>query len=237
MSASDCLFIYRAEPITLADILSALTDMSYTALLEGVEQYLVGRHTPGSAEAGAASALEVASQVFQTDADSGHRIRARDTASLEGVIRARLFNGDFDLVWDRHGDSTLDGAAWLRGEECVRGVMGAGTSDRSECSRHTVFHTDNPYLIWGKVAAFEDGWATLHDQRVGNITVPISEAPVGSSIRMRAREYFGPAPGEAGEKHGNWRLLAECFCGFEVYESPKTKGETKDAQAGEGVAQ
>ena len=224
-SDSDSLFIYRAEPIRLADILSALADEHYTALLQGVEQYRVGRNIPG-----ADSALQIAAQVLQPEADPGRRIGPLDTASLEDVIQARLFNDRFDLIWERHGASTPDGAAWLRGGEYASGVMGAGTSDRWECARHTVFHADSQYLIWGRVAAFEDGWATLHDQRVGNITAPISAAPdniIGGSIRLRAREYFGLAPGEAGEKHGNWRLLAECFRGFEVYKSPITTQQVK----------
>ena len=90
MSASNTLFIYRAESAALADILSAFTDVAYTALLEGIEQYLVGRHIPG--EAGSASTIEVAAQALQADADSGRRIRPLDLEKdLKDVIRVRLF--------------------------------------------------------------------------------------------------------------------------------------------------
>ena len=217
MSASNTLFIYRAESATLANILSAFTDVAYTALLEGIEQYLVGRHIPG--EAGAAAKIEVAAQALQADADSGRRIRALDPGKdLKDLIRARLFNDDFDLIWERHGAATLDGAAWLRGEQRAPDVL--RTPEGWECFEHNeVFPVKNQYLIWGKVVAFEDGWATLHEQRVGNITVPISAAPdniIDRSVKMRAMEYFGPAPGKAGKEHGNCRLLAECFRGFEV---------------------
>ena len=217
MSASNTLFIYRAESITLAAVLSELTGKPYTALLEGAEQYLVGRHIPG--EAGAASTTEVAAQALQADADSGRRIRPLDLEKdLKGVIRARLFNENFDLIWERHGAATLDGAAWLRGEQRAPDILRAPNG--WECFEHNeVFQVKNQYLIWGQVAAFADGWATLREQRVGNITVPISTAPaniIGHSVKMRALEYFGPAPGKAGEAHGNCRLLAECFRGFEV---------------------
>ena len=211
MSASSTLFIYRAESATLANILSAFADVAYTALLEGIEQYLVGRHTPS--EAGTVSAIEVAAQALQADADLARRIRPLDLEKdLKGVIRARLFNDDFDLIWERHGAATLDGAAWLRGEQ--RAPNGW------ECFKHSeVFQVKNQYLIWGRVVAFEDGWARLYEQRVGNVTVPVSTAAdniIGRSVKMRAREYFGPAPGKAGKAHGNCRLLAECFRGFEV---------------------
>lgn len=227
MSASNTLFIYRAESATLANILSAFTDAAYTALLEGIEQYLVGRHIP-SAETGAASTLEVAAQALQADADSGRRIRPLDLEKdLKGVIRARLFNDNFDLIWERHGAATLDGAAWLRGEERARDVL--RVPNDWKCFEHNeVFQVKNQYLIWGKVVAFEDGWATLYEQRVGNVTVPISKVPVniiGHSVKMRALEYFGPAPGKAGETHGNCRLLAECFRGFEV--EPKNETDTE----------
>lgn len=217
MSASNTLFIDRAESATLADILPALAAKRYTALLEGIEQYLVGRHIPG-AEAGAASTLEVASQALQADADSGRRIRPLDLEKdLKDLIRARLFNDDFDLVWERHSAATLAGAAWLRSEQRAPDVL--PTSAGWERSEHKdVFQVKNQYLIWGRVAAFENGWATLYEQRVGNITVPIRASGniLGHSVKMRALEYFGPAPGKAGETHGNCRLLAECFRGFEV---------------------
>ena len=226
MSASSTLFIYRAESAALADILSAFADVAYTALLEGLEKYLVGRHIPG--EAGAASAIEVATQALQADADPARRIRPLDLEQdLKGVIRARLFNDNFDLIWERHGAATLAGAAWLRGEQRGPGVLRA--TNGWECFEHSeVFQVKNQYLIWGRVAAFEDGWARLYEQRVGNITVPISQAPaniIGHSVKMRAMEYFGPAPGKAGETHGNCRLLAECFRGFEV-EAESDKGKS-----------
>ena len=225
MSAFNTLFIYRAEPITLAAVLSELTGKRYTALLEGIEQYLVGRHTPS--EAGTVSAIEMAAQALQADADSGRRIRPLDLEQdLKGVIRARLFNDNFDLIWERHGAATLDGAAWLRGEQHARDVLRAPNG--WECFEHNeVFQVKNQYLIWGKVVAFEDGWVTLREQRVGNVTVPISTAPaniIGHSVKMRAMEYFGPAPGKAGKAHGNCRLLAECFRGFAV-EADGDKGQ------------
>ena len=217
MSASNTLFIYRAESATLANILSAFTGVAYTALLEGIEQYLVGRHIPG--EAGAAATIEVAAQALQADAESDRRTRPLAVEKdLKSLIRARLFNDNFDLIWERHGAATLDGAAWLRGEQRGPDVLRA--PEGWECSEHNeVFPVENQYLIWGRVVAFEDGWARLHEQRVGNIMVPISAAPdniIGRSVKMRALEYFGPAPGKAGEAHGNCRLLAECFRGFEV---------------------
>ena len=217
MSASNTLFIYRAESAALADILSAFTDVAYTALLEGIEQYLVGRHIPS--KVGAASAIEVAAQALQADADPARQIRPLDLGKdLKGVIRARLFNDNFDLIWERHGAATLDGAAWLRGEQCAPDVLRAPNDWK--CFEHNeVFQVKNQYLIWGKVVAFEDGWARLYEQRVGNVAVPISVAPaniIGCGVKMRAMEYFGPAPGKAGETHGNCRLLAECFRGFEV---------------------
>ena len=223
MSASNTLFIYRAEPITLAAVLSELTGKRYTALLEGAEQYLVGRHTPS--EAGTVSAIEVAAQALQADADSGRRIWPLDLEKdLKGVIRARLFNDSFDLIWERHGAATLAGAAWLRGEQRAPDVLRAPGG--WECSEHSeVFQVKNQYLIWGQVVAFEDGWARLYEQRVGNVTVPVSTAPaniIGHSVKMRALEYFGPAPGKAGKAHGNCRLLAECFRGFAVEPEPET---------------
>ena len=226
MSASKTLFIYRAESAALADIFSVFADVAYTALLEGVEQYLVGRHIPGAA--GSASTIEVAAQALQADADSARRIRPLDLEKdLKGVIRARLFNDNFDLIWERHGAATLAGAAWLRGEQRALDVLRAPNG--WECFEHSeVFQVKNQYLIWGRVAAFEDGWARLYEQRVGNITVPISQAPaniIGHSVKMRAMEYFGPAPGKAGETHGNCRLLAECFRGFEV-EAESDKGKS-----------
>ena len=225
MSASNTLFIYRAEPITLAAVLSELTGKRYTALLEGIEQYLVGRHIPS--EAGTVSTIEVAAQALQGDADPDRRIRPLDLEKdLKGVIRARLFNDSFDLIWERHGATTLDGAAWLRGEQRAPDVLRAPGG--WECFEHNeVFQVKNQYLIWGQVAAFEDGWATLREQRVGNVTVPVSAAPaniIGHSVKMRALEYFGPAPGKAGETHGNCRLLAECFRGFAV-EAESAKGQ------------
>ena len=225
MSASSTLFIYRAESATLADILSAFADVAYTALLEGVEQYLVGRHTPS--EAGTVSAIEVAAQALQADADLARRIRPLDLEKdLKGVIRARLFNDDFDLIWERHGAATLDGAAWLRGEQRAPDILRAPNG--CECFKHSeVFPVKNQYLIWGRVVAFADGWATLYEQRVGNVTVPVSTAPgkiIGHSVKMRAMEYFGPAPGKAGKAHGNCRLLAECFRGFAV-EADSDKGQ------------
>ena len=225
MSACNTLFIYRAESATLADILSAFADVAYTALLEGVEQYLVGRHIPG--EAGAASAIEVAAQALQADADPARRIRTLDLEQdLKNLIRARLFNDNFDLIWERHGAATLAGAAWLRGEQRALDIL--RIPNGWECSKHNeVFQVKNQYLIWGQVAAFEDGWATLREQRVGNVTVPVSAAPaniIGHSVKMRALEYFGPAPGKAGETHGNCRLLAECFRGFAV-EAESAKGQ------------
>lgn len=217
MSAFNTLFIYRAESAALADILSAFADVAYTALLEGVEQYLVGRYIPS--KAGAPSTIEVAAQALQADADPARRIRPLDLEKdLKGVIRARLFNDNFDLIWERHGATTLDGAAWLRGEQRAPDVLRAPNG--WECFEHNeVFQVKNQYLIWGEVVAFEDGWATLREQRVGNITVPVSTALVniiGHSVKMSAMEYFGPAPGKAGETHGNCRLLAECFRGFAV---------------------
>lgn len=225
MSASNTLFIYRAESAALADILSAFADVAYTALLEGVEQYLVGRHIPG--EAGAASTIEVAAQALQADADPARQIRPLDLEKdLKDLIRARLFNDNFDLIWERHGAATLAGAAWLRGEQRALDIL--RIPNGWECSRHNeVFQVKNQYLIWGQVAAFEDGWATLREQRVGNVTVPVSAAPaniIGHSVKMRALEYFGPAPGKAGETHGNCRLLAECFRGFAV-EAESAKGQ------------
>ena len=225
MSASNTLFIYRAESATLADILSAFTDVAYTALLEGVEQYLVGRHIPG--EAGLASTIEVAAQALQADADPVRRIRSLDPEKdFKDLIRARLFNDDFDLIWERHGAATLAGVAWLRGEQRAPDVLRAPNG--WECFKHSeVFQVKNQYLIWGRVVSFEDGWARLYEQRVGNITVPISTAPgkiIGHSVKMRAMEYFGPAPGKAGKEHGNCRLLAECFRGFEV-EADSNKGQ------------
>ena len=225
MSASNTLFIYRAESAALADILSAFADVAYTALLEGVEQYLVGRHIPG--EAGAASTIEVAAQALQADADPARQIRPLDLEQdLKDLIRARLFNDNFDLIWERHGAATLAGAAWLRGEQRALDIL--RIPNGWECSRHNeVFQVKNQYLIWGQVAAFEDGWATLREQRVGNVTVPVSAAPaniIGHSVKMRALEYFGPAPGKAGETHGNCRLLAECFRGFAV-EAESAKGQ------------
>ena len=226
MSASSTLFIYRAESITLAAVLSELTGKPYTALLEGVEQYLVGRHIPSAA--GSASAIAVAAQALQADADPDRRIRPLDLEKdLKDLIRARLFNDDFDLIWERHGAATLAGAAWLRGEQRAPDVLRAPND--WECSRHNeVFQVKNQYLIWGQVVAFEDGWATLREQRVGDVTVPVSTAPVniiGQSVKMRAMEYFGPAPGKAGEAHGNCRLLAECFRGFAV-EADSDKGKS-----------
>lgn len=226
MSASNTLFIYRAESATLANILSAFADVAYTALLEGIGQYLVGRHIPS--EAGAASTIEVAAQALQADADSARRIRPLDLEKdLKSVIRARLFNDGFDLIWERRGAATLDGAAWLRGEQRARDVL--RVPNDWKCFEHSeVFQVKNQYLIWGQVVAFADGWATLYEQRVGNITVPISAAPgsiIGHSVKMRAMEYFGPAPGKAGETHGNCRLLAECFRGFEV-EADSDKGKS-----------
>lgn len=217
MSASNTLFIYRAESAALANILSAFADVAYTALLEGIEQYLVGRHIPS--EAGSASTIEVAAQALQADAESDRRIRPLDLEKdLKGVIRARLFSDNFDLIWERHGAATLDGAAWLRGEQRAPDVLRAPNGWK--CFEHNeVFQVKNQYLIWGKVVAFEDGWARLYEQRVGNITVPISAAHaniIGCGVKMRAMEYFGPAPGKAGKAHGNCRLLAECFHGFEV---------------------
>ena len=225
MSASNTLFIYRAEPITLAAVLSELTGKRYTALLEGIEQYLVGRYIPG--EAGAPSTIEVAAQALQADADSGRRIRTLDLEKdLKGVIRARLFNDNFDLIWERHGAATLDGAAWLRGEQRAPDVLHAPGGWK--CFKHNeVFQVKNQYLIWGEAVAFENGWARLYEQRVGNITVPVSTAPlniIGRSVKMRAMEYFGPAPGKAGKAHGNCRLLAECFRGFAV-EADSDKGQ------------
>ena len=226
MSACNTLFIYRAESVALADILSAFADVAYTALLEGVEQYLVGRHIPS--EAGSASTIEVAAQALQADADSARRIRPLDLEKdLKGVIRARLLNDNFDLIWERHGAATLAGAAWLRGEQRAPDVLRAPNG--WACFEHNeVFQVKNQYLIWGQVAAFEDGWATLREQRVGNVTVPVSAAPaniIGHSVKMRALEYFGPAPGKAGETHGNCRLLAECFRGFAV-EAASDKGKS-----------
>ena len=225
MSAFNTLFIYRAESAALADILSVFADVAYTALLEGLEQYLVGRHTPG--EAGAASTIEVAAQALQADAEPDRRIWPLDPEQdLKDLIRARLFNDDFDLIWERHGAATLAGAAWLRGEQLAPDVLRAPNGWK--CFEHNeVFQVKNQYLIWGQVAAFEDGWATLREQRVGNVTVPVSAAPaniIGHSVKMRALEYFGPAPGKAGETHGNCRLLAECFRGFEV-EVDSDKGQ------------
>ena len=225
MSACNTLFIYRAESAALADILSAFADVAYTALLEGVEQYLVGRHTPS--EAGAASAVEVATQALQADADPARRIRPLDLEKdLKDLIRARLFNDNFDLIWERHGAATLDGAAWLRGEQRAPDVLRAPNGWK--CFEHNeVFQVKNQYLIWGKIVAFEHGWARLYEQRVGNVTVPVSTAPdniIGRSVKMRAMEYFGPAPGKAGKAHGNCRLLAECFRGFEV-EAESDKGQ------------
>ena len=225
MSASNTLFIYRAESAALADILSAFADVAYTALLEGIEQYRVGRHIPS--EAGSASTIEVAAQALQADTDSGRRIRPLDLEKdLKDVIRARLFNDNFDLIWERHGASTLAGAAWLRGEQRAPDVL--RVPNDWKCFEHNeVFQVKNQYLIWGKVVAFEDGWATLREQRVGNVAVPISAAPaniIGCGVKMRAMEYFGPAPGKAGETHGNCRLLVECFRGFEV-EADSDKGQ------------
>ena len=225
MSASNTLFIYRAESAALADILSAFADVAYTALLEGVEQYLVGRHIPG--EAGSVSTIEVAAQALQADADPTRRICPLDLKKdLKDLIRARLFNDNFDLIWERHGAATLAGAAWLRGEQRAPDIL--RVPNGWACSEHNeVFQVKNQYLIWGQVAAFEDGWATLREQRVGNVTVPISAAPaniIGHSVKMRALEYFGPAPGKAGETHGNCRLLAECFRGFAV-EAESAKGQ------------
>lgn len=159
----------------------------------------------------------------------------RDT-DLDQVFEARIFGPAGELRWLRDSRQAGSGRAVYL-SETDRGP--GGWDQLTPIERLRV--RENHYLLWGQMLSAHtdgspprDGWALLSASRIGEVPVPFA-GPLqeGQGLRLLAREYLGLAPGEAGERHGNQVVRAECLRGIESYGKPKVSADAKSGHMGE----
>jgi CRISPR-associated protein (TIGR03984 family) len=141
-------------------------------------------------------------------------LRGDTPVPLGDVFEARIFDGTSELRWLHtaagHGQAVLltedDTALPEDFDERIEPVSAADTS-RGE------------YLLWGRVAACRDGWATLATARIGTFDVPVP-ADIGARIRLVTREYVAH---EA--EHGNAHIAEERLLRLEPVPTTNTRAE------------
>lgn len=126
-----------------------------------------------------------------------------------------------DLVFEARAFSERGELRWLhRAAGCGEGVFlsEAGTGPNGWTSGpelQAIESQDGQYLLWGQgLGEGTVGWSRLATARIGTIPVPVGSVASGGRVVLRFREYFGLAPGAAGERHGNVAVLEERLIGL-----------------------
>jgi CRISPR-associated protein (TIGR03984 family) len=125
--------------------------------------------------------------------------RSGDTAE---VFEARVFGATAELRWIE--ESAGRGRAVLLTEDPAEQPPGFTSPDPIEA----VGVVSGSYLLWGRVAARDDGWSTLTTERVGAVRIPAEIEP-GQHAVIATREYIVRDP-----HHGNAYVAAERLLGF-----------------------
>lgn len=136
-----------------------------------------------------------------------------------------------DLVFEARAFSEIGELRWLhraagRGEGVYLSEEDAGPEGwpRGE-DLDAIDKKDEEYLLWGEgLGRGTPGWSDLATARIGTLSVPVESVARGGRVILRFREYFGLAPGAAGERHGNAAVLEERLLGLDVMEG---KGDGK----------
>jgi CRISPR-associated protein (TIGR03984 family) len=90
--------------------------------------------------------------------------------------------------------------------------------------RHEVVRWPNHYLLWGEgwdtnTRTLAAGWSRLAAGRIGTLPVPFGGLQPKERLQLSTVEYFGQAPGLAGE-HGNVVVVEERLVKLEKYALP-----------------
>jgi CRISPR-associated protein (TIGR03984 family) len=152
-----------------------------------------------------------------------------ELASLSGgeklgdVFEIRCFCKDYELRWVREAFSDTGTAIVLREKDenpswtdTLRGFF--SQPHNSESKKEITCFLPGQYLLWGKIAAFDQNSATLFDHRVGKIKIPIASdmqknIKEGLHVILTYKEYF------RRDSYGNLIFFAERLTGMELYEA------------------
>jgi CRISPR-associated protein (TIGR03984 family) len=137
------------------------------------------------------------------------------------VFEARVFAPEGELRWLNDPERFGIGKAVYISE------TDGGPKNWLPAEPMTVDAFENAYLLWGEhwkpAREFKNGWSCLAAGRIGELPAPFpganSRAPAlraKERVRLRTREYFGPASAEAGA-HGNIVVVDERLLCLERY--------------------
>ncbi|MEW9534164.1 CRISPR-associated protein Csx19 [Microbispora sp. NPDC049125] len=138
------------------------------------------------------------------------RVMGRDCVTSAGhvdlstVYEARAFTPDVEMRWVEAGYVVF------LAEDA--GLLPASMGDRVE-PLDAIDVIEARYLVWGRVKAADQGWATLASARIGTLAVPALTTTPGGRVRLVAREYV-----VHDHEHGNAYVAEERLLGFEPYE-------------------
>lgn len=135
--------------------------------------------------------------------DERGRPRGRDgaEASLQRVFEARAFDGRYELLWVRAGDS---GRAAVVGEQPWDGDATAEVA--------VLGHVDRTELAWGGISRTAHGWTWTHEARVGELALPATVDEHARAVALRLREYLVDG---GDDVDGNAMVGHERIIGFE----------------------
>lgn len=121
--------------------------------------------------------------------------------SLAGTFDVRAFDGRCEVRWLREPRGA--GRAAVVSETPLGD---APTPVPVRC------HVDRTEIVWGRVTSSEGGWVRTHEDRIGELALPVEVAEAGGGVALRVREYL--ADGGAA-LDGNTVIGHERIVGFE----------------------
>lgn len=160
------------------------------------------------------------------------RIRAVGPAGVENPAKLRLEQVYEARLWTAHWE-----VRWLKDPE----------ADDGRGRAVALAETPLDWTGWSPLPALEDlepledevfcrqildgkvrtgdaplpGWCWLKPSGRRPVAVPCS-APENAGLAYRLREYLGPAPGRAGERHGNRLVVEARILSIEPLEGPES---------------